>query len=93
MNLCLPIIPLFHLVVGEVYPSFHLFPSSNYLAQEFMCNGTEFSLGQCGYNAPTDPECFVGNRSAAVFCRQGSIQLINNTFTFMLLYLVYSSVS
>ena len=58
--------------VGEVHPSFHLFPSSSYFAQEVMCNGTEeYSLTQCGYNPSTSPECFVGNHSAAVVCRQG----------------------
>ena len=58
--------------VGEVYPSFHLFSSSSYLGQALMCNGTEYSLNQCDYNPPTSPECFVGNHSAAVVCRQGT---------------------
>ena len=74
MNLCLAM-TLFHSAVGEVDPSFHLFPSTNYLAQELMCNGTEYSLSQCDYNPPTNPECFVGNRSAAVICREGTINL------------------
>ena len=71
-------------IVGEVYPSFHLFPSSNYLAQDLMCNGTEDLLSECDYNPPTSPECFVGNHSAAVVCRQGTwvhaaYSLTNNT--------------
>ena len=36
-----------------------------------MCNGTEeYSLTQCSYNPITSQECFVGNHSAAVVCRQ-----------------------
>ena len=75
--------------VGEVHPSFHLFPSSSYLGQELACNGTEHSFSQCGYSPPTSPECFVGNHSAAVVCRQGTrVQhvanidcMISNTIT------------
>ena len=60
--------------VGEVYPSYHLFPSSSYLAQEFMCNGTENLFSQCGYNRSISPGCFTpGNHSAAVICRQGIV--------------------
>ena len=65
------VLKLSQFTVGEVYPSFPLFPSSNYIAQEVMCNGTEYSFRQCNYNPPTSPECFVGSRSAAVVCRQG----------------------
>ena len=65
-------------IVGEVYPSFNLFPSSRYLGQEFMCNGTENSFRQCDYNRSISPECFVGSRSAAVVCRQGIIVVYYN---------------
>ena len=58
--------------VGEVHPSFSLPPRARYLGQELMCSGTELSISQCRYNPPTNPECYVGNRSAAVICRQGN---------------------
>ena len=58
-------------VVGEVYPSFSLPPRSRYIAQDIICNGTESSISQCSYNPPS-PECYVGNHSAAVVCRQGT---------------------
>ena len=71
-----------HWIVGEVYPSFHLFPSSSFLAQEFMCNGTEeYSLTQCSYKPVTSQECFVGNRSAAVVCRQCMYYLLYYHFS------------
>ena len=38
-----------------------------------MCNGTENSLSQCGYNHSISPVCFAGNHSAAVICRQGIV--------------------
>ena len=81
------IIILCYFIVGEVYPSFHLFPSSSYLAQEFMCNGTENFLSQCGYNRSISPECFAGNRSAAVVCRQGK-SLCRYSITETHLYLI-----
>ena len=58
-------------IVGEVYPSIPLPPRSRYLAQDLMCNGTESSISQCRYNPP-GPECYVGNHSAAVACREGN---------------------
>ena len=57
--------------VGEVSQSFHRFPSSEYFAQNLMCNGSEYSITQCPYSPPSQ-ECNVGNHSAAVVCRPGS---------------------
>ena len=59
--------------VGEVFTP--LIPlnftgSSNYIAQDVMCNGTEYSVGQCPFSPPT-PICYDGNRAAGVTCREG----------------------
>ena len=59
--------------VGEVYPSLPLFPNEMYAAQEPMCNGTEYTVTECGYNPPTSPLCYEGNRSAVVTCREGNV--------------------
>ena len=59
------------IIVGEVHPSFPFPLRSRYLVQDVMCNGTESSISQCGYNPHISPECYVGNHSAAVACREG----------------------
>lgn len=63
----------FSFAVGEVFTP--LFPlnftgSRNYIAQDVMCNGTEYSVGQCPFSPPT-PICYDGNRAAGVTCREG----------------------
>ena len=61
--------------VGEVYsPSFPLNYTSigavNYVAQDVMCNGTEYSVSQCDFSPPSSA-CYEGNRAAGVICREG----------------------
>ena len=64
---------IFMFAVGEVFsPRFPLnfTGSTNYVAQDVMCNGTEFSVSQCSYSPPTSA-CYMGNRAAGVTCREG----------------------
>ena len=60
------------ILVGEVHdPGFLLPPRTRYVAQDVACNGIESPVTGCSYSPPTDPECYVGNPSAAVVCREG----------------------
>ena len=68
------------LVVGEVQPSFPLPLRSRYAAQDVECSGTESSISQCSYNNDISSDCYVGNHSATVFCREGGYEsLVSST--------------
>ena len=54
---------------GEALVGLPLSSNATFVAQDVMCNGTEFSVAQCPFNPPT-PACYVGNHGAGVICRE-----------------------
>jgi hypothetical protein len=55
---------------GEAIPA--VSSSNRYIAQDFMCNGTEFSLIECSYSNATE-ECY-GQHVAGFRCTQSEFE-------------------
>ena len=87
-SVCLPkIVPQGHLLVeldcccvtdGEAVFGLPVSPNASYVAQDVMCNGTEFSIAQCPFSPPT-PACYEGNHGAGIICRESEISSSTQT--------------
>ena len=70
----MPLSFLCYNIDGEAVLGLPAYTNASYLAQDVMCNGTEFSADRCPFSPPT-PACYEGNHGAGVICREGEYNL------------------
>ena len=65
-----------HCTVGEAVSGQIIYQNQSYIAQDIVCNGTEYSFSSCRNNTVISTECSSRNSAAGVVCREGECHFI-----------------